>query len=301
MITVAPMAAMLDSINVGCCEERVWRQSQRHQGLQLSRMTCTWLPHISHKHLESCAGVPGYRRIHFDGDMPLLPWLAEAACLVRWCGLLCVDGNWEYLRVRGPGFGGDINKGDINKKKQDWIHVCRRILLQRRSSWPVGRAQEDVSIIPKFSWISLTYSGLSHLVVVWMRNVSVIQYLVAIADVGTIFSLCWSPKTLGELSVLYILPCEQQILWAADPVSSRSCELRVSVCWQRQRRHPGLGFIKAASRCGLDSTKEEVTHLWSHLHSAFWNVTSFLRNWIYGVCLLRLHIASGFFICRWIS
>jgi hypothetical protein len=30
----------------------------------------------------------------------------------------------EYLRVRGPGFGGDINKGDINKgdinkKKQD--------------------------------------------------------------------------------------------------------------------------------------------------------------------------------------
>jgi hypothetical protein len=105
-------------------------------------MICTWLPHISHKHLESCAGVPGYRWIHFDGDMPLLPWLAEAACLVRWRGLLCVDGNWEYIRVRGPGFGGDINKGDINKKKQDWINVCRRILLQRRSSWPVGRVQE---------------------------------------------------------------------------------------------------------------------------------------------------------------
>jgi hypothetical protein len=30
-----------------------------------------------------------------------------------------VDGNKEYKRVRGPGFGGDINKGDINKKKQD--------------------------------------------------------------------------------------------------------------------------------------------------------------------------------------
>jgi hypothetical protein len=124
------------------CEEQVWRQSQRCQGLQLSRMTCIWLPHISHKHLESCAGVPGYWWIHFDGDTPLLPWLAEAACLVRWRGLLCVDGNWEYKRVRGPGFGGDINKGDINKKKQDWINVCRRILLQHRSSWPVGCTQD---------------------------------------------------------------------------------------------------------------------------------------------------------------
>jgi hypothetical protein len=85
------------------CEERVWRQSQRRQGLQLSCMTCTWLPHINHKHLESCTGAPGYWWIHFDGDMPLLPWLAEAACLVRWRGLLCVDGNWEYIRVRGPG------------------------------------------------------------------------------------------------------------------------------------------------------------------------------------------------------
>jgi hypothetical protein len=124
------------------CEERVWQQSQRRQGLQLSHMTCTWLPHISHKHLESCAGVPGYRWIHFNGDMPLLPWLAEAACLVRWRGLLCVDGNWEYKRVRGPGFG-----GNINKKKQDWINVCRRILLQRRSSWPVGCAQDVCSLL----------------------------------------------------------------------------------------------------------------------------------------------------------
>jgi hypothetical protein len=105
-------------------------------------MTCTWLPHISHKHLESYTGVPGYRWIHFDGDMPLLPWLAEAACLVRWRGLLCVDGNWEYKRVRGPGFRGDINKRDINKKKQNWIKVCRRILLQHRSAWPVGCTQE---------------------------------------------------------------------------------------------------------------------------------------------------------------
>jgi hypothetical protein len=85
------------------CGERVWRQSQRRQGLQLSHMTCTWLPHIRHKHLECCAGVPGYRWIQFGGDLPLLPWLAEAACLVRWRGLLCVDGNWEYIRVRGPG------------------------------------------------------------------------------------------------------------------------------------------------------------------------------------------------------
>jgi hypothetical protein len=30
-----------------------------------------------------------------------------------------VDGNKEYKRVRGPGFGRDINKGDINKEKQD--------------------------------------------------------------------------------------------------------------------------------------------------------------------------------------
>jgi hypothetical protein len=105
-------------ILVFICGERVWRQSQRRQGLQLSRMTCTWLPHISHKHLESCAGVPGYRWIHFDGDMPLLPWLAEAACLVRWRGLLCVDGNWEYKRVRGPGFGGDINKGGRYKTRE---------------------------------------------------------------------------------------------------------------------------------------------------------------------------------------
>jgi hypothetical protein len=105
-------------------------------------MTCTWLPHIRHKHLECCAGVPGYRWIQFGGDLPLLPWLAEAVCLVRWRGLLCVDGNWEYKRVRGPGFGGDINKGDINKKKQDWINVCRRILLQHRSSWPVENAQQ---------------------------------------------------------------------------------------------------------------------------------------------------------------
>jgi hypothetical protein len=95
------------------CGERVWRQSQRHQGLQLSRMICTWLPHIRHKHLECCAGVPGYRWIQFGGDLPLLPWLAEAACLVRWHGLLCVDGNWEYKRVRGPGFGGDIKTGEI--------------------------------------------------------------------------------------------------------------------------------------------------------------------------------------------
>jgi hypothetical protein len=88
---------------VSWCGERVWRQSQRRQGLQLSHMTCTWLPHIRHKHLECCAGVPGYRWIQFGGDLPLLPWLAEAAYLVRWRGLLCVDGNWEYKRVRGPG------------------------------------------------------------------------------------------------------------------------------------------------------------------------------------------------------
>jgi hypothetical protein len=85
------------------CGERVWQQSQRCQALQLSHMTCTWLPHIRHKHLECCAGVPGFRWIQFGGDLPLLPWLAEAACLVRWRGLLCVDGNWEYKRVRGPG------------------------------------------------------------------------------------------------------------------------------------------------------------------------------------------------------
>jgi hypothetical protein len=85
------------------CGERVWRQSQRRQGLQLSHMTCTWLPHIRHKHLECCAGVPGYRWIQFGGDLPLLPWLAEASWLARGCGLLCVDGNWEYIRVRGPG------------------------------------------------------------------------------------------------------------------------------------------------------------------------------------------------------
>jgi hypothetical protein len=99
------------------CGERVWRQSQRRQGLQLSRMTCTWLPHIRHKHLESCAGAPGYWWIQFDGDMPLLPWLAEAACLVRRRGLLCVD---ESIKGgRGPGF-----RGDINKKNQDWINCC---------------------------------------------------------------------------------------------------------------------------------------------------------------------------------
>jgi hypothetical protein len=98
---------------LGDCGERVWRQSQRRQGLQLSHMTYTWLPHIRHKHLECCAGVPGYRWIQFGGDLPLLPWLAEAACLVRWRGLLCVDGNWEYKRVRGPGFGGDIKTREI--------------------------------------------------------------------------------------------------------------------------------------------------------------------------------------------
>jgi hypothetical protein len=128
---------------VQICEERVWQQSQRRQGLQLSHMTCTWLPHISQKHLESCAGVPGYRWIHFDGDMPLLPWLAEAVCLVRWRGLLCVDGNWEYKRVRGPGFGRDINKGDIEKeetglnKRVQKDPVAVSFLL---ASW--GRAQD---------------------------------------------------------------------------------------------------------------------------------------------------------------
>ena len=150
------------------CEERVWWQSQRCQGLQLSRTICIWLPHISQKHLESCTGVPGYRWIHFDGDMPLLPWLAEAACLVRWRGLLCMDGNWEYKRVRGPGFGrdlnkgdinkGDLNKGDLNKKKQDWINVCRRILLQHHSSCPVECAQDKFSF--SFNWKSVFFDNL---------------------------------------------------------------------------------------------------------------------------------------------
>jgi hypothetical protein len=149
----------------------VWRQSQRRQRLQLSHMTCTWLPHIRHKHLECCTGVPGYRWIQFGGDLPLLPWLAEAACLVRWCGLLCVDGNWEYKRVRGPGFGGDINKGDINKgdinkKKQDWINVCRRILLQCRSSWPewarARRTQVSLNRGTDTESVVQLYNGILH-------------------------------------------------------------------------------------------------------------------------------------------
>jgi hypothetical protein len=95
------------------CGERVWRQSQRRQGLQLSHMTCTWLPHIRHKHLECCAGVPGYRWIQFGGDLPLLPWLTEASWLARGRGLRCVDER-EYKRSERPRVWGRYkNKGDI--------------------------------------------------------------------------------------------------------------------------------------------------------------------------------------------
>lgn len=37
---------------------------------------------------------------------------------------------------------------------------------------------------------------------------------------------------------------------------------------------------------------------WSHLHAAFWNITSFLRNWTYGIHPLRLQSTSEFLICR---
>jgi hypothetical protein len=80
-------------------------------------MTCTWLPHIRHKHLECCAGVPGYRWIQFGGDLPLLPWLAEASGLARGRGLRCVDER-EYKRVRGPGFRGDIKTREIKKTRE---------------------------------------------------------------------------------------------------------------------------------------------------------------------------------------
>jgi hypothetical protein len=146
------------------CGERVWRQSQRRQGLQLSHMTCTWLPHINHKHLESCAGVPGYRWIQFGGDLPLLPWLAEAACLVRRRGLLCVDGNWEYKRVRGPGFGGDIKTRERYKQgrykqgryKQEEIGLNKRVQKDPvaasflLASW--GRARELGKLIYRWDF-----------------------------------------------------------------------------------------------------------------------------------------------------
>jgi hypothetical protein len=48
------------------------------------------------------------------------------------------DINWGDIN------GGDINKGDIEKEETGLNKLCRRILLQRHSSWPVDRGQEGV-------------------------------------------------------------------------------------------------------------------------------------------------------------
>jgi hypothetical protein len=75
-------------------------------GLQLSLMTCTWLPHTPENKPRPSSIVRaaqvhhdagGVNKSIFGGDEPLPPWLAEAACLVRWRGLPWVDGGWEYI------------------------------------------------------------------------------------------------------------------------------------------------------------------------------------------------------------
>jgi hypothetical protein len=44
--------------------------------------------------------------------------------------------------VRGPGFGGDINKGDIEKEETGLNKRVQKDPVARRSSWPVERAQD---------------------------------------------------------------------------------------------------------------------------------------------------------------
>jgi hypothetical protein len=52
--------------------------------------------------------------------MPLLPWLAEAACLVRWHGLPWVDEGWEYIRVRGPGQREKVEAREKVEERESW-------------------------------------------------------------------------------------------------------------------------------------------------------------------------------------
>lgn len=113
------------------CGERVWWQSQRRQGLQLSHMTCTWLPHIRHKHLECCAGVPGCRWIQFGGDLPLLPWLAEASWLARGRGLRCVDER-DYKRSERPRVRGRYKQEEsgLNKLLLEGLVVASFSLVE---------------------------------------------------------------------------------------------------------------------------------------------------------------------------
>jgi hypothetical protein len=61
--------------------------------------------------------------------MLLLPWLAEAACLVRWHGLLWMDGDWEYVRVRGPGFEGERWGKRWSERDEDWS-LLNKLLLE---------------------------------------------------------------------------------------------------------------------------------------------------------------------------
>jgi hypothetical protein len=95
---------------------------RRRQGLQLSLMTCTWLPHlnISHNHHESCAGVPGYWANPFW-------WRYAPAALISWS---CVPGEVTWPAVSGwglrvykrerPGLErGLLLVGDIDEEKEE--------------------------------------------------------------------------------------------------------------------------------------------------------------------------------------
>jgi hypothetical protein len=91
--------------------------------------SCTW------KMAPARCRAGGVNKSIFGEDAPLLPWLAEDACLVRWCGLPWVDGGWEYIRVRGPGLGGGGRDEDwslLNKLLLEKLVVMSVLLVESR-------------------------------------------------------------------------------------------------------------------------------------------------------------------------
>jgi hypothetical protein len=135
------------------CEEQVWQQSQD------GTWDCSsvlWLAPDFLIHLKIATTIMRAAQVHHDaggvnksifgGEMPLPPWLAEAACLVRWHGLPWVDGGWEYIS-RPPWVPGvpTVAASRCSCNKGCWEESDHRVVFSpvTRVAWGLSSEDQD--------------------------------------------------------------------------------------------------------------------------------------------------------------
>jgi hypothetical protein len=80
----------------------------------------------------------------FGGWPALNPWLAEQACLVRWCDLWWLVGAWLWLEWRKKLVTREA--GDL-KKEAAWVNCFKKNRWLRFSCWPSWTRHSRSSVL----------------------------------------------------------------------------------------------------------------------------------------------------------